>query len=309
MMQIRLLAAFLIFLFGTAEALAQAVLGGAGVGIKRSRTSLVVFGRISYTSPYLGTSYRRVTIYYYPTSLAISTPGAGGQPEAPAEREETDDKIIIRPRPRQLQEEAPPPKPEPAPEKAEVPLPGVPASVFRPIGPENRARALQPQPPEAVPQPPVPPPDNPPSESARQTALAKEAFVEGAYGLAERRFRQATVAAPDEPLAYFLLAQAQFAQGKYQEAVASIQAGLRLQPDWPGARFRPRELYAIEAADFLDHLQRLTETLPRFPQDPVLLFLLAYQLWFDGQRAEARKLFERAAAVTPDRTFIEAFLR
>jgi hypothetical protein len=40
-----------------------------------------------------------------------------------------------------------------------------------------------------------------------------------------------------------------------------------------------------------------------------LLFLLAYQLWFDGQQAEARKLFVRAAAVTPDKTFIDRFLQ
>jgi tetratricopeptide (TPR) repeat protein len=151
------------------------------------------------------------------------------------------------------------------------------------------------------------PPDQPLSEPARLLGLAKEAFAEGAYGLAERRYRQATDAAPDEALAHFLLAQAQFAQGKYQEAVASIQAGLRRQPNWPRTPFRPRDLYGAEAPDFPEHLRRLTDALPRHPQDPVLLFLLAYQLWFDGQQAEARKLFERAAAVTPDKTFIDRF--
>jgi len=298
-----------MFLWGAGEGHAQIAFGGAGGG-GRGRTTVSVISPIAYVSPYRGSLYRRVTVFYVAPSVATTSLPLDSPSTAPIDRGIPDeDRIVIMPRPRKP-EEAPPPKPEPAPEPAAKPLPGVPASVFRPVKPEDRARALQPVAPEPPPPPPLPrPPDQPLSEPARLIGLAKEAFAEGAYGLAERRFRQVTTAAPDEALAYFLLAQAQFAQGKYQEAVASIQVGLRRHPDWPRTRFRPRDLYGAEAADFPEQLRHLTDTLPRHPKDPVVLFLLAYQLWLDGQQVEARKLFERAAAVTPDRTLIDCFLQ
>src|SRR5262249_25061977 len=114
--------------------------------------------------------------------------------------------------------------------------------------------------------------------------------------------------APEEPQAHFLLAQANFAVGKYREAVAAIQSGLRLQPDWPTSKFRPRELYGENVAEFTEHFQALEDALKHYPNDPVLLFLSGYQLWFDGRQDEARPRFERAARVAADPSFIKRFL-
>jgi hypothetical protein len=228
------------------------------------------------------------------------------------------------PRPR-AEMEAPPPEPPAAPEP---PLPGAPASVFRPIAPADRERALQPvppvppEPPELPEPPPRPrPPDRPPglprpmlpeadplAESARQIELGKEAFAAEEYARAFSRFRRATKLAAREPMAHFLLAQALFAIGKYDEAVESIHAGLRLRPDWPKSRFRAAELYGPNAAEFAEHLKRLEAAVDRHPDDPVLLFLYGYQLWFDGRQDEAVPFFRRAAAVAPDKTDIERFL-
>ncbi|HZT81467.1 MAG TPA: tetratricopeptide repeat protein [Gemmataceae bacterium] len=225
-----------------------------------------------------------------------------------------------------------PPPPLPPPVNRQRPLPGEPAGGFRPVRPEDRARARDPLPPAKPDQPkqekprpdqPKPPPRNPPvapprppipepdprAEHARQLAEGRRAFAEGEYGRAAFRFEQAVRAAPAEPFGHFLLAQALFSLGKYREAVAEIYAGMKLQPDWPRALYRPIELYGPNVADYPEDLQRLEDTLNRHRDDPVLLFLYGYFLWFDGRKEEARPYFERAAPLAPDRTDIDRFLQ
>ena len=221
---------------------------------------------------------------YNPTEMDCIMP----RRKAPALAKNDGEKgLLIQPRPRQDDE--------------------VPAKPALPPAPERLAA-----PPPARIEPPVPnpaAPDLPPDPTARQLLLGKEAFAAQQYGLAERRFFQATQTNPAEPLAHFLLAQADFALGKYQEAVEAIHAGLRLQPVWPLTPFRPAQLYQANAADFKEQLQQLEATLAAHPRDPVLLFLTGYQLWFDGRQEEARPYFERAAAGAADRTFIDRFLQ
>jgi len=224
---------------------------------------------------------------------------------------------VARPLPRPRLEEVEPPE--------EKPRPGG----FRPVRPEERGRPVPPVPP--APKPPEAPPAKPPAkekppeeapelprpprpeadpraESARLNALGKAAFAAGEYGRAAQRFRQAAHVNPNDARADFLLAQAEVALGKYDEAVEAIQAGMRLEPDWPTAKFRPVTLYEDNVSDLPEHLQALEDALARHPDDSVLLFLYAYQLWFDGRQEEARPLFRRAAAVAPDKSFSERFL-
>lgn len=196
----------------------------------------------------------------------------------------------------------------------ERPPRGAPPERKAPV-PEQRPQPRpqpQPQPPpRPMPPPPAPPaPEKDPSdENARLIALGKQAFALQEYGKAVQRFRQATKVAPNLPQGHFLLAQAQVALGKYHEAVDAIHAGMALQPDWPMTRFRPVELYAGNVGDYADHLRRLEIVVEAHPRDPVLLFLYAYLLWFDGRRDEARRLFQRAlpGAAAPD--VIQRFLR
>jgi hypothetical protein len=194
--------------------------------------------------------------------------------------------------PRQPAEPVQPPKPKPPADNA----PGG----FRPVRPEEpkpppkpaeppRKEKPKEKPPE-LPRPPFPQSD-PRAEGARLTALGLEAFAAAQYGRAAQRFRQATQVNPNDSRAYFLLAQAEVALGKYDEAVEAIYQGMRIDPDWPTANFRPVTLYDGNVADWPEHLQRLQEALARHPNDAVLLFLNAYQLWFDGRQDEARALF------------------
>lgn len=216
--------------------------------------------------------------------------------------------LIFRPRPKQ-----------PAGQADEAPLPGAPAGGFRPVRPEDRMRAQQPVPPdgkaeekarpfkERLPRPPEPE-LKPKEEAARQMTLGKQAFAAQEYGRAAARFQEAIRLAPGEVLAYFLLAQADFALGKYREATAAIHEGLRRKANWPTSDFRPIELYGANVADYTEHLDQLRQAQNQNPNDPVLLFLHAYQLWFDGRQDEARILFRQALPLVAEPRFLHLFL-
>jgi len=221
--------------------------------------------------------------------------------------------------------------------EAEKPLPGREAGRFRPLEPDNRERARQPlkpeeppdRPPPKEPPPKEPPPKEPPrqprlprpplpnpdprAESARQVDLGKEAFARGEYGRAAERFRQAVDLAPDDPLPHFLLGRAHVALGNYRRAFDALQEGLALKPDWPLHPLppldRPLDLYGDNVVEYAAHLAALEETLAANPGDALLLFLCGYELWFDGRKAEARELLERAAPALPDSGIVEQFLK
>jgi len=234
--------------------------------------------------------------------------------------------------PRDVERIPPPARPEvEAPAAREEFAPGAPASVFRPIRPEDRTKVMAPAMPadkantpfgapeqENIPSPPTEPPPlpgppvtavDPRTMSSLLVDSGKAALQARQYSRAERSFRRATEALAHDAHAYFLLAQARFALGKYAEAVDAIQAGMRLQPDWPNFPFRLRELYGADPNDFSDHLKRLANALEKNPNDGLLVFLYAYELWFDNHKDEARIFFQRAKALATDPSFSDRFLQ
>jgi hypothetical protein len=202
-------------------------------------------------------------------------------------------------------------KPEPADEGK--PLPGVEVSKEKPaVRPGEPVKEVKPPPmelpPPALPRPPDPLPD-PRDESARLLEMGVHAFQEGVYGLAAQCFRQAADVDPKLARAFFWLAQAEFAMGKYQGAVAAIHKGMKIDKQWPRTPVQPRlDLYAGRDVEYADHMKRLTEAVAAAPNHPTLLFLVAHQLWFDGQRKDALALFQRVRPLTKDPSFIDAFL-
>jgi len=290
-----------------------------------ARSHPVYFSRFpgSYAFPYPGAPFGRLTFFYFPITpdglpaYIMPSPGPvilSGDPEI--------DQLLL---------------PEP---RMEPPIPpgffdpGVPVSVFRPIRPDDRLRAMQPVQPEIPPPPPreqlrpkpaaprreaVRPPEKPlpappapqaepKKECARQLRLGRQAFAQREYALADRSFEQAAALCPEDALVHFLLAEAQFALGKYQEGAASIDAGMRLKPNWPEAFFWPRDLYELNGQDFDANLKRLADAIARFPDDRVLLFLYGYHLWFDDRRDEAQLFFRRADKLSPHPNPSERFL-
>lgn len=166
-------------------------------------------------------------------------------------------------------------------------------------------------------EPPIPPPlppaadarkADPREEAVRQMGLARAAFAADEYGRAAERLAEAVRVKPDDPLAYFLLAQVRFARGEYAEAVAAVRDGMRHAPNWPASGFRPRELYADRPGLFDDHLAELRRAYAANPDDLAVGFLLGYQSWFTGGRDEAVRLFRRVAARVRDNGVVERFL-
>lgn len=296
--------------------------GGWGVGFGYGRRNLVIaggIGRTYYGYPGFGFpgfgyggGYASVTYVYSPPPQVIVAPPiiinnninvnppenpADGGREARGPNPLDDERFLkIMPRKRKPDEVAAAPR-----------MPGEPAGGFRKVDPRERIRPEAPpakkaeKPAPELPGKPGRAADNPKDENARQVALAREAFAAGEYGRAERRLAQAVRVAPNEPLAYFLLAQAQIALGQFREAVDALEEGSRRKPAWPGERFRIRDLYGENEDDFAEHRKRLEETLERNPNDFFLLFLRGYELWFEGKQAEARGLFQRAEKVAPEK--------
>ena len=159
------------------------------------------------------------------------------------------------------------------------PLPRPGAPVFDPIRDAVRIEV-----PEADPQ----------KEAARLVKLGRAAFAEGDYGQAAEQFERATAADPADAVTYFLHGQARFAAGQYRGATARIRDGLARDPKWPLSPFRAAELYAAAPERFAVHLAELKKAVADNPGLVTLEFLLGYQLWFSGEKAEADKLFRAA---------------
>jgi hypothetical protein len=177
-----------------------------------------------------------------------------------------------------------------------------------PVPPKKKDDPKPPPKPGELPPPPQADP-NPKVEQPNQLKLGQEAFAQGQYGRAAHHFRVAVKLLPDEAIAHFLLAQSLFATLKYDEAFEAIKQGLRRQPDWPMQPFRPLALYGANVADYPEQLRSLEDVLSRNPNSAVLLFLMGYQLWFDGRQEEAMDLFQRSAAGLPDPALAEVFLK
>ncbi len=147
------------------------------------------------------------------------------------------------------------------------------------------------------------------ADAQRLIRQGNEFFAEGHYLQAAKRYEQAAAAGPFEPMPYFHLAQAQLAQGKYAEAVLAIQRGMRIKPNWPEAPFQPKALYGERGGEYQQHLAHLADVVGKNMNDDSLLFLLGYQLWFDERRDEAMVLFQRAALLAFDTTFVDRFIK
>jgi hypothetical protein len=154
------------------------------------------------------------------------------------------------------------------------------------------------------------PPDDfkPKADMQRLVRIGNDYFADGKYAQALSQYERAVSAAPLEPLAYFHEAQADLALAKYGQAVIAIQRGLRLHPHWHTADFQPRALYRDRDGEFQQHLANLAEVTGKNPNDESLLFLLGYELWFDGKRDEAVVLLRKAATLAVDPTVINRFL-
>jgi hypothetical protein len=144
-----------------------------------------------------------------------------------------------------------------------------------------------------------PPDPDPVKEALRLLKLGRESFAAGEYGKAGDLFDRAAGANPKAAGPRFLRAQAAFAAGSYADAVTAIRAGLLIDPAWPAGTFDPKEPYGVNPGAFAAHLAELRKVAAANPGEAALEFLLGYQLWFVGEKVEARKWFGAAEKRLP----------
>lgn len=179
---------------------------------------------------------------------------------------------------------------------AAVPRPGVAAAVI-PFDPFRAVAAVKVEPVEA----------DPKKEAVRLLALGRAAFEAGEFGRAAEHVVRASVADDKNAEAHFLRAQALFAAGKYADAVSALRTGLALDPKWPASAFDPTALYGAHRDRFDAQLAALKKAVADNPGVPELEFLLGYELWFTGAKADADKLFRAAEKGLPNPAVLALF--
>lgn len=136
-----------------------------------------------------------------------------------------------------------------------------------------------------------------------------EHFRKQKYNDALERYKDASRSAPDLADPYFRQALAWSAMKKYDQAARAIRHGLSLNAGWAGSGFELSQVYGDNRLAKAAHWETLAQAATLDPQNADLLFLLAVELYFDGQQARSRPFFQRAKSLEPgDVTHIRAFL-
>jgi cytochrome c-type biogenesis protein CcmH/NrfG len=140
-------------------------------------------------------------------------------------------------------------------------------------------------------------------------ATADQQFKIGHYAGAALEYRRAIADAEDLPDNYFGLGFALAAQRRYDEAVQQWKYGLLLDSSWPtrGQSLTQRfgENNQLEKQALLN---RAADYVRQDPRNPDRIFLLGVIVYFDGDQANARTLFESAARVAGNESWLTAFL-
>jgi hypothetical protein len=173
--------------------------------------------------------------------------------------------------------------------------------------PERKAAPVAPiiKPPPAAAAPKV----DPVRDARTLLQAGVRAFRDNEIGLAGQRFRQALDLDPKLHEGYFYLAESLAAVGKYDEAFNRIGQGLKLRPDWPRDKFRPRvELYGLHIEEWQQHVRTLENAQKADPKNGKLLFLVGYMHWFNGNQPEAFDFFRRARPLLADPSPAQRFL-
>ena len=144
------------------------------------------------------------------------------------------------------------------------------------------------------------PPLDPKVKAAMDSfAAARDDFKAGDYARAQAEVETAIRSVPADPMMHEFRALTLFAQGKYQDAAATLYAVLARGPGWdwdtmqslyPDADTYTRQLRALEAF-VRDH-----------PNDSAARFVLAYHYLVTGQTDAAVQQLRAVVQLTPDNT-------
>jgi tetratricopeptide (TPR) repeat protein len=124
-------------------------------------------------------------------------------------------------------------------------------------------------------------------------------FKAGNYAAAEHDWRHALVDDPNNGALVMLLAQAMFANGKFDEAAGAVQRGMQMVPPdkWGAVVTNYAELYRGNQ-DYTDQLRRL-EAARLATASPALQFLLGYHYGYLGYPKHAITELDKAMKLAP----------
>ena len=143
----------------------------------------------------------------------------------------------------------------------------------------------------------------------------------GDFARAERAFRETLEVDPRDPYALYLIAQAEFSQGRFDDAAGSLRRAIQTNPTWLQTDFDVRQFYGEGEAHFS---LKLGELRTAAAEDAGLSLLLGYMQLYsadptgalgsldgaveaDAQDLPAQLARERALSVIESQAGLEAF--
>ncbi len=103
------------------------------------------------------------------------------------------------------------------------------------------------------------------------------------------------------------LANALFAEEQFDDAAAAILKGLAYIPEWPAVTIDLRQANGTPA-EYQTYLTALENKARADPKDASVQFLLGYQYWFTGRRADALDCFHQTLKLDPGHVGAQIFL-
>lgn len=132
-------------------------------------------------------------------------------------------------------------------------------------------------------------------------------FAAQEFHSAAQRYKTAISVAPGLADAHIRHGIALTALAKYDSAVAAIERGLALDPNWPTRGWKLDDVYADNRAAKDGHIDTLARKVLANTNDADAVYLLGVYMYLDGHRDRAQKMLVRAAELKRDDGVLRPF--
>lgn len=131
----------------------------------------------------------------------------------------------------------------------------------------------------------------------------------GRYSLASTALRTAVDLRARNPFGWYLLAQSEFANGRFSPSAAAIRRGVENNPEWARSVVEFRSFYGGNAQDFAGHFGRLEQRLRDDSGDEDALLVLGYIYYFSGRHVDALSVFDGLTQSNPEDSVFSHYRR
>jgi tetratricopeptide (TPR) repeat protein len=140
-------------------------------------------------------------------------------------------------------------------------------------------------------------PPSPDEQGMKAFDRAREAFMSGDYAVAEREVNKALVRLPNEPVIHEFRALVLFAEKKYRDCAAALEALLAVSPGWDWTTLS--SLY-LDTTVYEGQLRALEQAAREDPKAAYLQFDLAYHYLTLGYADNAKKALQKVVSLEPN---------